>query len=118
MTIDSARGFFEALAARGSDARLTDAVGTWQFDVDGRGTWTVEVDRGALRVSEGPPKGHGGAPATTRVRLDEGELLRLARGDGHENLLMGLIRGALAVEGDLAFGQRLQSILPITEAST
>jgi hypothetical protein len=39
--------------------------------------------------------------------------VRLARGDRHENLFTGVIRGAIAVEGDLAFAQRLPAILPL-----
>lgn len=110
MPIDSARAFFEAVAARGHEPRLTDAVGTWEFDVDGAGTWTVTVDHGALAVASA-----AGAKPTTTLRLDEVELLRLVSGDGHENLFMAMIRGAVGIEGQLAFAARLQAILPIPE---
>ena len=114
MEVESARAFFAALAARGHEPRLADAVGTWEFALDDAGSWTVTVDHGALHVADGQQ-----APAvekpTTRIRLREDELLRLVRGDGHENLLTALLRGALVVEGDLAFAQKLQTILPIPE---
>jgi hypothetical protein len=110
--IDSARKFFEALAARGREPRLGDARGTWEFDVQGVGTWTVSADQGALRVREGP---EGSGKPTTRLHLREDELLRVARGDGHENLFTAVLRGALSLEGELAFAQRLQTILPIPE---
>lgn len=114
MAIESARAFFEALAARGREPRLADAVGTWELEVEGAGTWTVTVDRGALRVAEGPSAAAGGKP-TTRLRLREDELLRLMRGDGHQNLFTALIRGSLVIEGELAFAQTLQAILPVPE---
>jgi hypothetical protein len=117
MRIDNARDFFEALAKRGREPRWADLVGTWEFDVVGTGRWTVTVDRGDLTVSEGvPPQAPGDGPKpTTRLRLTEEELLRLARGTDHENLFMAAIRGALAVDGELAFAQKLQAILPVRE---
>ena len=117
MPIDSARAFFETLATRGREPRLADAVGTWEFEIEDVGTWTVTVDRGALLVTEGQRSfgTSAGAPPTSRLRLSEDELLRLVRGEGHENLFMALIRGALVIEGELAFAQRLQAILPVPE---
>jgi hypothetical protein len=117
MPIDSARAFFEALAARGREPRLADASGTWEFDIEGAGLWTVTVDRGALRVNKGRQSlpVEAGTPDKTRLRMAEDELLRLVRGDGHENIFMGLIRGAIVIEGELAFAQRLQAILPVPE---
>jgi len=57
----------------------------------------------------------GARAPTTRLRLGEDELVRLARGDRHENLFTGLIRGAIVIEGELAFAQRLQTILPLPD---
>jgi hypothetical protein len=114
MPIDSARAFFEAVAARGQEPRLADAVGTWEFDVDGVGTWSIAVDHGALRVAEGATAKGGTSPAT-RLRLREDELLRLANGEGHENVFTAVLRGAASVEGDLAFGNRMRVILPMPD---
>ena len=68
------RQFFGALAARGQEPRLGNATGTWQFDVEGAGTWTVRVDQGALSVASGQPSGS----PTARLNLSEAELVRLA----------------------------------------
>jgi SCP-2 sterol transfer family len=115
--LDSARAFFEALTARNHEPRLADAVGTWEFNIDGSGTWTVGVDHGALSVIDGVPSqpAEGTTEPKTRLRMREDELLRLVRGDGHENLFLGVIRGAIMVEGELAFAQRLQVLLPWTD---
>jgi hypothetical protein len=92
-------------------------VGTWAFDIEDVGTWTVAVDHGALTVTDTTRTGTaGGARApTTRLRLKEDELVRLARADRHENLFTGVVRGAIVVEGELAFAQRLQTILPLPD---
>jgi hypothetical protein len=110
MSIDSAKACFETIAARGRSEHLADAVGSWEFSIEDAGTWTVTVDHGALRVSEAPSR-----QPTARFRLSEDELVRLARGEGHENLLTAALRGALGFEGELAFAQKLQSILPLPE---
>jgi hypothetical protein len=117
MPVGSAPAFFAALAARVHEPRLADATGTWEFDIEGVGTWTVAVDHGALSVADGtrPPSTEGASGPRTRFRMREDELLRLLSGDGHENLFMGVIRGAIVIEGALAFGQRLQAILPLED---
>lgn len=120
MAIDTARAFFETVAARGRDERLKDAVGAWEFDIEGAGSWTIAVDHGVLRVSGGKPTAQSQpspkeAQPNVRLHLSEAELLRLAHAEGHENLLTALLRGALDFEGELAFGQKLQAILPLPE---
>jgi putative sterol carrier protein len=111
MQIENAREFFGTLAAHGHDPRLVHASGTWQFDVDGAGTWTIKVDKGALTVAEGPPP----EGPTARLNMSEAELVRLADGEGHENPLSGMLRGAIRVYGDLAFAQRLLAIMPVPD---
>ena len=116
MPVENARVCFEALARRGHEPRLADAVGTWEFDIQDVGTWTVAVDHGALSVTDNRTRTADGARApTTRLRLGEDELVRLARGDRHENLFTGVIRGAIVIDGELAFAQRLQTILPLPD---
>lgn len=112
MRIDSARAYFEALAARGRESGLADAVGTWQFEIEGAGTWTVTADHGAVLVAEGAPA--NGSPRT-KLHMSEDELLRLVRGDDHENLFMALLRGELEIEGELAFAHALHAILPVPD---
>jgi hypothetical protein len=112
-----ARACFDAIARRGHEPRLADAVGTWEFDIEDVGTWTVSVDHGALCITADTPTrtAEGARMPTTRLRLREDELVRLARGDRHENLFTGVIRGAIVVEGEIAFAQRLQTILPLPD---
>lgn len=117
MPVGKARDCFEALGRRGYGPGLADVVGTWEFDVEDVGTWTVAVDHGALRVTDGadPRPMTDSAIPTARLRLSEEALVRLARGERHENLFTGVIRGAIVVEGDVAFAQRLQAILPLQD---
>jgi len=113
MQVESARTFFEALAARPQEPRLANAVGTLELDVAGSGTWAVTIDRGAVRVAEGPLPPDVEAP--TRVHIREDELVRLLRGEDNQNLVTALLRGALVLEGDLRVLQLLQAIIPVPE---
>ncbi len=117
LSMDLVRKVFATLVNYRADPQLGNASGTWEFDIEGAGVWTVTVDRGVLRVEEGqqPLPGEAATQHKARLRMREDEFLRLARGDGHENLFMGLLRGAIVIEGDLAFAQRLQAIFPVPE---
>jgi SCP-2 sterol transfer family protein len=112
MVIDSPGSYFEAVAAKGWEPQLAHEVGTWQFDVDGAGTWAIHVDHGTLQVTQGPDPA-----ATVRIRLGQPEFVRLARGDQHENVLTALLRGSIReLEGDIAFAQKVHTIIPFDEA--
>ncbi len=110
MAIAKAREYFDVVAARGRDLRLADATGTWQFDVDGLGSWSVKVDRGVFSVAQEPVE-----QPTVRVELSEPELIRLALGEEHENLFTALLRGAVRWQGDFRFAQKMQAILPMPD---
>jgi hypothetical protein len=113
-TIEDSRAYFEALAARGREPRLGDAVGTWEFDIEGVGQWTVAFDHGELRVAEGQRSPAGGEPSA-RLRMREDVLMGLVRGDSRDNLLTVLLRGACVIEGDLGLAQRLNLLLPFEQ---
>jgi hypothetical protein len=111
MQIENATQFFGALAARGREPRLGSTTGTWQFDVDGVGTWTVKVDQGSVNVASG----QSAETPTAQVKMSEAELVHLANGENHENPITGLLRGAIQIAGDIPFAQRLFTILPMPD---
>ena len=111
MQIENASQYFGALAARGREPRLGSATGTWQFDIDGAGTWTVKVDQGAVNVASGQPA----ETPTAQLKMSQSEFVQLANGESHENPLTALLRGAIKIGGDVPFAQRLFSILPMPD---
>lgn len=113
MRIDTVRSYFDEVARRGREPRLRDAVGTWEIEIPGTGTWCLMVDHGALTVHEGKSE----TVPRCKFRMNADDFLRVARGDENENLLTSALRGLLAFEGDLPFGQRLQALLPPPEPS-
>lgn len=113
--ISNAQAFFEAIAARARDARLNDTVGSWEFEIEGVGFWTVMVDHGGLHVNQTNTQAKEDERPKARFVMNEDELLRLVRGDGHHNLFTAMIRGTLEIHGELAFAQKLQTLLPIPD---
>ncbi len=109
MKPSNVRSYFENLAAIGRQPRLRDAVGTCEFDIAGAGIWCVEIDHGDVRVVEGPAK----TEPLGRVRADEASFLRVARGDDQETFVTAVIRGAVSVEGEFTFLQKLRVLAPL-----
>jgi hypothetical protein len=113
--VASVRDFFEGVAARGNEPQLSHLVGTWELDVEGAGTWKIAVNHGSLSVTEGPSSSDPASEPSTRIRIDEADLLRLIRGEGHANLVTELLRGGATVEGDVGFALKLHALLPLEE---
>jgi hypothetical protein len=111
MQVTNAREVFEAIASRARVPRLRNAVGSWEVQVTDVGTWSIKVDHGTLKVLEGSDPA-----ATVRVRFSEAEFVRVARGDGHENLVTAGLRGAMTgFEGPISFAQKLTAIIPLAD---
>lgn len=114
MGLATARACFDALAARGRAPVLEGLTGTWEIDLsdapEGDKTWFLDIDDGNLAVRNEPLP--GGKPQA-RLEMRESDFVRLATGSGHENLITAVLRGAVTVDGDLRFAQRLQAVLPL-----
>jgi len=101
----SAREFFEQLAARtaGGSERTRGLTASYRFDVEGAGSWRVEVDDGAVSVSEGD------AAADCVIAVSEGLLLRIVGGE--QSAMGAFLMGKIRVEGDASLAMRLRDLL-------
>jgi hypothetical protein len=100
----SVQSYFQQLAAMGDEPRLRDTVGTCEFEIAGAGTWCVEIDHGHVRVVPGSAE----AAPLGRLRGDASSFLHVVRGDDDDNFVSALLRGAISVDGDLGFLQKLR----------
>jgi putative sterol carrier protein len=105
MAAASARDFFDDLARRTADgsARTRGLRATYRFDVDGAGSWRVEVDDGAVSVSEND------APADCAIAVSEELFLRIV--NGQQSPMGAFLMGKIRVEGDAALAMRLKDLL-------
>ena len=100
--MESARELFEGLAGRIDPARTRGTTASYRFDVDRAGSWRVDVNDGAVDVSESE------APADCVIRASEEDLLRVVRGE--LNAVTAYMTGRVRVEGDLSLAMRLRDL--------
>jgi putative sterol carrier protein len=102
---ETAREFFEELAARtaGGSERTRGLTASYRFDVEGAGSWRVEVDDGAIAVSESD------GAADCVIAAPEALFLRIVRGE--QSPMGAFLMGKIRVEGDAALAMRLKDLL-------
>jgi putative sterol carrier protein len=99
--------FFDELSRRGHEPLLEKATGTVRFEiVEGLYTthWFVTIEKGDVTVTR------DNAPADSVLRVDREMFDRVA--SGQANLMAALLRGALAVEGNLHLLTLFGRLLP------
>jgi putative sterol carrier protein len=102
---ETAREFFDDLAARtaGGSQRARGLTASYRFDVEGAGSWRVEVDDGAVSVSESD------GPADCVIAAPEDLFLRIVR--GQQSPTGAFLMGKIRVEGDTGLAMRLKDLL-------
>jgi putative sterol carrier protein len=99
---ETVREFFEGLEARVDAARTAGMTNSYLFDIEGAGTWKVDVTDGALAVTEGA----GDADAT--ITTSEENFLKLISGE--QNPTTAYMTGKLKIKGDMGAAMKLQKL--------
>jgi putative sterol carrier protein len=99
---ESVREFFEGLEARVDASKTAGMTNSYQFDVEGAGTWKVDVKDGAVSVTEGP------ADADVTISASEETFLKMVRGE--QNPTTAYMTGKLKVKGDMGAALKLQKL--------
>jgi putative sterol carrier protein len=94
--------FFEALPSRVDPSRTAGMSNTYVFDVEGAGTWTVQVDDGKVSVSEGDQGGD------VTISASQETFERIVRGE--QNPTTAYMTGKLKVKGDMGAAMKLQKL--------
>jgi putative sterol carrier protein len=100
--VASAREFFEGLEGRIDPSKTAGMTNSYVFEIDGAGTWRVDVDDGKVTVKEG----NGDADATIAASEDTFE--QIASGD--LNATTAYMTGKLKVRGDMGAAMKLQKL--------
>ncbi len=98
----SAREFFEGLEARIDPSKTAGMTNSYVFEIEGAGTWRVDVDGGKVSVKEGD----GDADATIAASEDTFE--QIASGD--LNATTAYMTGKLKVRGEMGAAMKLQKL--------
>jgi putative sterol carrier protein len=104
---DPTAEFFGELARRGHEPLLRNTAGAIRFDLlDGKQTirWHVTIDKGDVTISR------KNARADAIINVDKSLFDRFARGEA--NVTAAVLRGEIALEGDLELAVMFQRIFP------
>src|ERR1041385_240084 len=100
--MESPREFFETLETRIDPAKAAGLTASYRFEIDGAGTWTVDVDDGKVAVSE------NGSDADCTISTSSETFLKIANGE--QNPTAAYMSGKLKVKGDMGQAMKLQKL--------
>ncbi|HEX2293308.1 MAG TPA: SCP2 sterol-binding domain-containing protein [Gaiellaceae bacterium] len=98
----TAREFFESLETRIDPSKTAGMTNSYLFEIDGAGTWKVDVDDGKVSVAE------GGGDADATIAASEDTFQQIASGD--LNATTAYMTGKLKVRGDMGAAMKLSRI--------
>ena len=100
--MDDPREFFETLESRVDPAKAAGLTASYRFEIDGSGTWTVDVNDGKVTVTE------NGADADVTISSSSETFLKIANGE--QNPTAAYMSGKLKVKGDMGQAMKLQKL--------
>lgn len=98
----TSREFFEGLEGRVDQSKTAGMTNSYVFEIDGAGTWKVDVDDGNVKVSE------GGGDADATISASEDTFEQIASGD--LNATTAYMTGKLKIKGDMGAAMKLQKL--------
>ena len=100
---ENARQFFEEAKARIDPARTVGKRMSYRFDVEGAGTWRVDVNDGTVDVEE------RGGDADCVIRTSEETFLKIV--NGRQSPMSAYMTGKVKVEGNMALAMQLRDLI-------
>ena len=98
----TAQEFFAALPGKANPEKTAGMTGSYVFDIEGVGQWTVAVSDGTVTVEE------GAGTADCTILASEETLLKIARGEA--NPTTAYMTGKLKIQGDMSAALKLQKL--------
>jgi putative sterol carrier protein len=99
---ESVREFFEGLEGRVDPSKTAGMSNSYLFDIDGAGTWKVDVEDGSVRVTE------GAGEADVTISASEENFQRIVSGE--QNPTSAYMTGKLKIKGDMGAAMKLQKL--------
>jgi putative sterol carrier protein len=100
----TSREFFEGLEGRLDPAKTAGMTNSYVFEIDGAGTWRVDVDDGTVKVVEDG----GDSDADATIAASEETFQQIASGD--LNATTAYMTGKLKVRGDMGAAMKLSRL--------
>ena len=99
---ETVQEFFAQLPTRADSSKTAGMTNSYLFDIEGAGTWKVDVDDGTVTVSEGS----GDADVTIATSQETFQKII----DGEQNPTSAYMTGKLKVKGDMGAAMKLQKL--------
>jgi putative sterol carrier protein len=99
---DGVKEFFEGLEGRADPEKTAGMNNSYLFEIEGAGTWTVDVKDGAVSVAE------GGDTADATISASEETFEKIVSGE--QNPTTAYMTGKLKVKGDMSAALKLQKL--------
>lgn len=96
------REFFETLESRVDQSKAKGMTASYKFDIDGAGTWLVDVDDGKVSVSERD------GDADCIISASAETFRKIANRE--QNPTAAYMSGKLKVKGDMGQAMKLQKL--------
>ena len=98
----SAREFFESLDSRVDESKTAGMSNSFLFEIEGSGSWKVDVRDGKVSVTE------GGDNADVVIATSEQTFEKIVSGE--QNPTSAYMTGKLKVRGDMGAAMKLQKL--------
>ena len=98
----SAKEFFDSLESRVDSAKTAGMNNSYLFDIEGAGTWKVNVKDGNVAVTEGVED------ADVTISTSEETFEKITSGE--QNATSAYMTGKLKVKGDMGAAMKLQKL--------
>jgi putative sterol carrier protein len=99
---ESPREFFETLGSRVDPSKAAGLTASYLFQIDGAGSWMVDVDDGKVTVTE------DGGDADCTISTSAETFTKIASGE--QNPTAAYMSGKLKVKGDMGQAMKLQKL--------
>ena len=103
MNVESAREFFEGPPGRIGPERARSLDASYRFEIEGGGTWRVEVRAGVVTVEQSQE------PADCMIATDEQTFLGVVQ--NQLSPIGAFMTGKIRVEGDMGLALRLRDLI-------
>jgi putative sterol carrier protein len=99
---ETVQDFFANLSSRADPSKTAGMSNSYVFEIDGAGEWKVDVDDGAVSVTEGT----GDADVTISTTQETFEKIIA----GEQNPTSAYMTGKLKIKGDMGAAMKLQKL--------
>ena len=99
---ETTQEFFANLASRADSSKTAGMTNSYVFDIEGAGTWKVDVDDGTVTVAE------GGGDADVTIATSQETFEQIIAGE--QNPTSAYMTGKLKLKGDMGAAMKLQKL--------